>query len=292
MRFDWGPYMDFASIFGVVLGFSSLAFGYTMSGGSIKALGLLSAVIIVVGGTFGAVILSYGMKQLVRMPKLFLQVFLIPKSKASKTIDFLVMLSENARKDGLLSLEKIIESEESKNPIDPLLKRGTMMVIDGMDLEQIREILESDIAIYEQKSKTEISMFETMGGYAPAFGMIGTIVGLIQVLANMESPEQMASSIGVAFITTLYGVILANMAFLPTANKLKIRLNEYILEKEMIIEGICSIRNGINPKMLREKLSSYTQFDDKSGKKEGAGKTDKPAKASGKADKPAKGGKK
>jgi chemotaxis protein MotA len=111
--------------------------------------------------------------------------------------------------------------------------------------------------MFLRKAKADISMFESLAGYAPAYGMIGTIMGLIQVLANMESPEQMASAIAVAFITTLYGVVIANLLCLPTANKLRSRLKSQLMEKEMIVEGICSIRNGQNPKMLREKLSTY-----------------------------------
>jgi chemotaxis protein MotA len=184
----------------------------------------------------------------------------------ANTIDFLVMLSENARREGLLSLEKIIENDQTKERIDPLLKRGAMMVIDGADLEQVRELLENDIYIYEQKTKTEISMFESCAAYAPAYGMIGTIMGLIQVLAYMTSPEAMAAAISVAFITTLYGSLIANVICIPAANKLRVRLEYSATIKEMIIEGICGIRNGDNPKILRERLSPYLVYT-ASGKK-------------------------
>ena len=262
--------MDFASIIGIILGVGSIALGYVMDEGNLAALLLLSAAVIVFGGSFGSVILSYGMNQLKRMPALFFQAFRTPKSKIPKIIDFLVVLSESARKDGLLSLEKIIENEQAKGPIDPLLKRGAMMVIDGTDLEQIRELLENEISLFEQKEKIDISMFESLGGYGPAYGMIATIAGLIRVLANMSSPEQMAESIGVAFTATLYGVVFANAVCLPVANKLTTKLNRYILEKEMIVEGICAIRNGVNPKMLREKLSPYLLFDSKKKRGKGA----------------------
>lgn len=255
--------MDLASVFGVVVGLGSLILGYTMDGGSVKALWLISAFIIVVGGSLGSVALSYGISVLKKLPFLYLQTFAKGKSSFLKTIDYIVMLSENARKDGLLSIEKIIDDKNTKEKeaADPLLKRGMLMVIDGVDLEQIRELLELELYVYEEKSKNEISMFESFAGFAPAYGMIGTIVGLIQVLANMESPEQMTSSIAVAFITTLYGVIIANLICLPAAAKLKGRLQQYLLEKEMIIEGVCAIRDGINPKVLRDKLSIYLQAE-------------------------------
>jgi chemotaxis protein MotA len=190
--------MDFASIIGLILGFSSLVLGYKLSGGNLNSLMLFSAIVIVGGGTLGAVILSFGVKQLRKLPLMLFQAFIPPKSKINKTMDFLVMLSEHARKDGLLSLEKILESEEAKSPIDPLLKRGAMMVIDGADLQQIRELLET-ISTYMNRKTPRRSPCLKRWGLRPAFGMIGTIVGLIQVLANMDSPEQMATSIGVAF---------------------------------------------------------------------------------------------
>lgn len=261
--------MDIASIIGIVIGFGSLALAYTMDGGSLLSLVLLSAFLIVIGGATGAVALSYGMEELKKLPSLIIKVIKPPKSTLSQTIDYIVMLSENARKEGLLSIEKIIEDPNTKAP-DPLLKRGIMMVIDGVDLEQIRDLMETEVSVYEQRSKAEISMFEAYGGFAPTFGMVGTIMGLVKVLSNMESPEEMTSSISIAFIATLYGVASANILFLPIANKLKLRLNQYILEKEMIIEGVCAIRNGINPKMLRDKLSVYLR-DEKEMLKKGKG---------------------
>lgn len=259
--------MDLASVIGLVLGFGLLALGYSIDGGKLMDLWLLSALIITGGGTLGSVIMAYGFSQLKNYFKLFLGVFKKPKSSVPQTIDFLVKLSETARKEGLLSLEKVIYAEEAKQKIDPLLKRGILMVIDGTDQEEIAEQLQTEISVYEQKQKLEITMFDSTAGFAPAFGMVGTIIGLIQVLQNMEDVKALTTAIGVAFITTLYGVVLANSFFVPAANKLRVRLSIYILEKEMIIEGICAIRNGINPKMLRERLSSYLQLDSKRAKK-------------------------
>lgn len=266
-----GTYMDFASIIGIIVGIASLVLGYSMDGGSLRALWLLSALIIVVGGSIGSVAISHGISDLKKMPVLFLSTFKNPKSTFTSTIDFIIMLAENARKDGLLSIEKILDAESSKNNLDPLLNRGMLMVIDGTDLEQIRENLEIDISIFEEKTKAEIATFESFAGYAPAYGMIGTIMGLIQVLANMQSPEKMSAAIAVAFITTLYGVVIANLFCLPVANKLTQRMKLQLMEKDMIIEGVCSIRNGQNPKMLREKLSSYLLLNSKPSNKAAKG---------------------
>jgi len=262
--------MDLFSLLGIFIAAASLIGGYAIDGGNVAALWLLSAFIMVVGGSIGSVCVSYGFAQLKKFPGMLFNLFKQPKSNISNTIDFLVKLSENARKEGILSLEKVIETEEGQGKVDPFLKSGIMMVIDGADLEQIQSFLETDIAVYDQKVKSEIAMFDSMAQYAPAYGMIGTIMGLIQVLANMSSPESMAAAISVAFITTLYGVVIANMLCIPAANKLRIRLDYYQTEKEMIIEGVCGIRNGDNPKMLRERLSPYLVFESKKKlKKEG-----------------------
>lgn len=256
--------MDLTSIIGFILGLGLIAYGYYIDGGDIASLYLLSAILITVGGTIGAVIMSYSFKTLKKLPGLLAEAVISPKSNTKITIDYLVSLSESARKDGLLSLENIISNESPKNKIDPFLKRGILMVVDGTDPEEIDETLQNYIYIYEQDKNINISMLEGAAGYSPAFGMVGTIIGLIQVLkADMSSPEQLTKAIGVAFITTLYGVILANLVFLPVATKLKNRLTFYRLEKEMIIEGVCAIRNGINSRILREKLSSYLQLEGK-----------------------------
>ncbi len=250
--------MDIVSIIGFLVGAGSIVFGYILGGGNIRALWMVSAFIITVGGSIGAVLLAYGFSQVKQFPKLMLEVFIKPKSTVNKTIEYLISLSKMARQNGLLSLEKAVMEDDAKNKTDPFLKRGILMVVDGTDPEKINDILQNDIYVYEQSVGINISMFESMGAYAPAFGMIGTIVGLIQLLAaGMDDPSSLTKAIGVAFITTLYGSLLANMFFLPAANKLRSRLSIYRLEKEMIIEAVCAIRNGVNPRLLQEQLSSY-----------------------------------
>ncbi len=261
--------MDIASIIGITLGFGCLLFGYTMDGGGLGSLVLLSAFIIVIGGSLGSAALSFGIDELKKIPKMIICAFKPPKSNISETIDYIVKLSEIARKDGLLSIEKSINENNMGDKMDPLLYQGMMMVIDGVDLEQIRDTMETEIYIYEEKSKGEIAIFDSLGGYAPTYGMIGTIMGLIKVLANMESAEEMTSSIAVAFTATLYGVVSANVIYIPIASKLKLRLKQSLLEKEMIVEGVCSIRNGMNSKMLRDKLTIYILEVAKSKKNSG-----------------------
>ncbi len=276
--------MDIFSIIGFVVSAGSIVLGYAMTGGNVRALWMVSALVITAGGSVGAVLLAYGFNQVKQFPKLMLEVFLSPKSTVGKTIEYLVTLSKTARQSGLLSLEKAITEDDTKKKVDPFLKRGILMVVDGTDPEKINDILQNDIYVYEQSRGIDISMFESMGSYAPAFGMIGTIVGLIQLLsAGMDDPSALTKAIGVAFITTLYGSLLANMFFLPAANKLRSRLSVYRLEKEMIIEAVCAIRNGINPRLLQEQLSSYMVLTSskKARKSQAAGQAERAAEASG-----------
>lgn len=254
--------MDLMTILGFVIGFGSIFGGYMMDGGKLQSLWTLSAFIITIGGSIGALFTAYGPRNLAMMPKMMGEIFINPKSTIAGTIDYLVLLATKARQGGLLSLEKEIDTSGAS--VDPFIKRGVLMVVDGTDPDKIREVLENDIYIYETDRSTAISMFESFGAFAPAFGMVGTIVGLIMTLAaGMSNPDAVTQAIAVAFITTLYGVVLANSFFNPAATKLRNRMSMYRLEKEMIIEAVCAIRNGINPRMLQEQLSSYYMLDSK-----------------------------
>lgn len=256
--------MDFASIIGIIAGIGLVLLGYSMSGGIIGALWIPSAAVIVLGGCFGSLLVSYNFNYLKKLPKLLLEVYIKPKSTINQTIEYLISLSQTAKQNGLLSLEKIVYESEEKKKIDPFLKRGVLSVVDGTDPEKINEIMQNEIYVYEQDRNVLISMFDSLSAFAPAFGMAGTIIGMIQMLtAGIDDPNQLTKAIGVAFITTLYGVILANSVFIPSATKLRARLAVHRLEKEMIIDAVCAIRNGINPRMLREQLTSYMILDTK-----------------------------
>jgi chemotaxis protein MotA len=268
--------MDFTSIFGVIAGIGLVLYGYSMDGGIVSALWLPSAVVIVVGGCLGSVFVSYGFETLKKFPKMCLEIFKAPKSTVNKTIEYLVSLSEIAKQSGLLNLEKSVMVDNPKNGVDPFIKKAVLCVVDGTDPEKISEILQTEIYVYEQDKATAIAMFDSCAAFAPAYGMIGTIVGMIQMLSQgMDDPNQLTKAIGVAFITTLYGSLLANLLFVPIASKLRSRLANYRMEKEMIIEAVCAIRNGVNPKMLREQLSSYSILDTKAKKSAKAAKAAK-----------------
>jgi chemotaxis protein MotA len=247
--------MDIASILGIIVGFGGIATGYLMDNGKLSALWMLSAFITVVGGSFGALMVSYPLSEVLKLPKLFVELIITPKSNIGSTIENLVQLATKARQGGLLSLEKEINSNDRA---DPFIKHGVLMVVDGTDAEKINDILQNDIYIDESSRLSTISMLDALGGFTPAFGMIATIVGLIMCLtAGTESPDEMTRAIGGAFTATFYGVLLANLFFLPAASKLKNRAALSRFEKEMVIEAVCAIRNGVNPRLLQEQLSSY-----------------------------------
>jgi chemotaxis protein MotA len=187
----------------------------------------------------------------------FLEAFTSPKRKTDKIIEFLVSMAEAARRDGVLCLEDMIRADENKDLVDPYIEHGIMMVVDGSQAEEIRDALENELSVYEQKKKLIASMFESAGGFSPTMGIIGTVMGLVQVLSHMSAPEELAHSIAVAFIATLYGVCFANLVYLPIAAKLKLKIKYNRMEKDMIIDGICAIRNGDNPRILRERISVY-----------------------------------
>ena len=248
--------MDIVSLIGIIVGLGGILASFMYDGGNPAKLINVSAIMIAIFGPYGALCVGYGINQVKHFPKLLGEVFKKPKSSVSKTLETLVELSETARKDGLLSLEKVVESEENKK-MDPFLKRGILMVTDATDPQEITDALENEIYIFEQTRNQEITMFDTLAGFGPAFGMVGTLMGLVRVLGSMSSQETMVKGISTAFLATFFGVLLANLLYTPAARKLKIHLSEYRLEKEMIIEGVCAIRNGVNPRTLRERLTPY-----------------------------------
>jgi len=151
---------------------------------------------------------------------------------------------------------------------DPMIVRGILLLMQGFAEDALLAILDQELYIFDQIKKKEISMFEAAGGYSPTMGIIGTVMGLIQVLANMSTPDELAKSIAVAFVATLYGVMMANILYLPIANKLKLMYKLARIDKQLIIDGVISINNGYSPMEIKERLSSYLQYDVKPSKKQ------------------------
>lgn len=260
--------MDLSTILGIVVGFGMLITGFVMEGGEVGALFLLSPAIIVFGGTLGALMISFTMKDIQSIPRLLKDSMTLHQSNEDTLIKEFEKLSEISRKEGLLSLENAIAGEEA-NQFDPMLKKGIRMVVDGTDLEFVKNMFETEMYVKEQVKKNEAAIFEAAGGYSPTLGIIGTVMGLVHVLGNLTSPEALSKSIAGAFIATLYGVCFANLVYLPIANKLKLKMKQARLEKELIMEGVLSIQAGENPTIIREKLSAFRTNQSKQAANEG-----------------------
>ena len=246
--------MDLTSIIGLVLGAVLIVNGITI--GKLGNFWDVGSIAIVVGGTFAAVIASYPLSMLKKMPKAL--TLLIGKNKydTQKCIDTLVEFAQIARKSGLLALE-----EKANEIKDPFFKQSVLSVVDAMEASKLRGMLDNELEFMSDRHEEVAAMFDKAAAYGPAFGMIGTLVGLINMLKSMNLSGDGASSLGqdmsVALITTFYGSLLANLIMTPIAKKLRVKNDEELLYKQIIIEGVISIQEGDNPKFLREKLVSF-----------------------------------
>ncbi len=240
------------------MGISSLIVAFVLEGGSVASLIGVSAGIIVLGGTIGATMISYPKKDIAKVPKLIGRAFKEETIDYKGIINYFLDLSQHARSNGLLSLEANIQSEEI-NKYDPILKESLELVVDGIDIELIKETMENRIYIQDRSLKREAAIFESAGGYSPTMGIIGTVMGLVHVLGNLDKPETLGPSIAVAFIATLYGVGLANLFWLPIAEKLKNKAQAITTAREMMLEGCLSLHTGENPKIIEKKLMTFLE---------------------------------
>lgn len=244
--------MNIATLIGLVLGIGALLIAEMMDGGSPASLANISAFIIVFGGTFGAALVSFPMKAMANLPSLIGKAMKEPKSDPAALVSLFVTLAEKARREGLLSLEEDVQAID-----DAFVKKGLLLVVDGTDPELVRTIMEAEVESLEKRHEDGYGILEAMGGYAPTMGIIGTVMGLVRVLANMSSPDELARSISVAFIATLYGVSSANLLWLPLATKLKGQSGAETFMRWLVIEGILSVQAGDNPRLVKEKLESF-----------------------------------
>jgi chemotaxis protein MotA len=244
--------MDPATLIGIVLAVASLLFMMIMEGSSPMAIVLLPAMVLVFGGTFGAAIAGSSMADVKKVGGWFKQALLPAKvPPITDRIQTLVTLAEKARKEGLLALEAQVKAID-----DPFLKRGLQMGIDGTDPEELRTVLEGEIAAKKAEDKVGAKFFTAMGGYAPTIGIIGTVVGLIHVLENLDAPETLGPLIAGAFVATLWGVLSANLFWLPMGAKIT-RISELqAAQMELLVEGITEIQAGTSPRAVRQKLTS------------------------------------
>ncbi|HEY3330507.1 MAG TPA: flagellar motor protein [Capsulimonadaceae bacterium] len=244
--------MDLATILGFLIAWGAFFGSVLMEGGDLAAFANPSAIVLVFGGTFGATLMSFPLAQIMKLPAIIKCAFIGQPTDLAKTIQILVSFAERARREGLLALE-----EEARGIDDPFLQKGVQLAVDGTDPELVRAILETEIAYVQERHALGASIFGTMGGFAPTLGVIGTVAGLVHMLANLSDPGSMGPAIAAAFIATLYGVSSANLLFLPLAGKLKSRSAGEILLREIMLEGILSIQAGDNPRVVEEKLKAF-----------------------------------
>lgn len=250
--------MDILTILGLLLGFGAIIGGMILEGGKLHSITQLTAAIIVLGGTIGAVMVNYPLSDFMSALKNAKLVLFNHKIDSVKTIKLLSELSATARKDGLLALESSIKKID-----DPFLKKGLQLVVDGAEPKLTREILEIEIQYGEEYKSTSAKVFESAGGYAPTIGIIGAVLGLIHVMENLADPSKLGAGIAVAFVATVYGVTTANLMWLPMAGKIKSKVREEIIYKEMIIEGLIALSEGENPRRVEEKLEGFLRDSQK-----------------------------
>ena len=225
--------MDLATLIGLVLAWGAFLGSILIEGGDLSALLNPSAALLVFGGTLGASMICFPLSTVTSLPGIVKNAFLSKKEDVGHLIKTLVGYAEKARREGLLALEDEVQKMD-----DPFLKKGIQLAIDGTDPELVREIMETDIQFLGTRHHEGANLFGTMGGFAPTLGVIGTVSGLVHMLANLSDPGSMGPSIAAAFIATLYGVCSANLLFLPLGNKLKAISHEEVLVREIIMEGI------------------------------------------------------
>jgi len=243
---------DVVSLLGLLVAVASILGGLMLEGGKLKDILQLTAAMIVLGGTAGAVMVSTPGRVLGGALRRFIQVFRDSAPDMNAAIAEVVHFATKARKSGLVSLEN-----EAATVTDPFLKKALMLAVDGTDLSELRGMLELEMEVEERHAEAEAKVFEAAGGYAPTIGIIGAVLGLIQVMKNLANIDEVGHGIAVAFVATVYGVASANLLFLPAAAKIKARAHAAAYRRELILEAACGIVEGLNPKLLATKLEAF-----------------------------------
>lgn len=246
--------MDILSLLGILIGFAAIVGGNAMEGGHLSGLLNAPAAVIVIGGTVGATMLQTPMHTFLHSFTILRWIIFPPNSNMRDRISKIIGWSMTARKEGLLGLEALTDNET-----DDFARKGLQLLVDGGEPETIRSILEVDLISQEDRDLQASKVFEAMGGYSPTIGIIGAVMGLIHVMGNLADPSKLGSGIATAFVATIYGVGVANLLFLPIANKLKTAIKANSNQREMIIEGLIAIADGENPRTIELKLEGYVQ---------------------------------
>jgi chemotaxis protein MotA len=243
---------DLSTLAGIGLALAGLIGGLLLERGSIQDIAQITAAMIVLGGTFGAVLVTTPLHVVLRAVRGLGDVFFDSAQPHSVVIDNLIWFASKARREGIVSLER-----EAESIPDPFLRKALSLAVDGTDLQEVRKMMEIDIVQNELAHEAEAKVWESAGGYAPTIGIIGAVMGLIQVMKHLDDMKEVGHGIAVAFVATVYGVGSANIFFLPAANKLRAKLREAVALEEMVLEGVAAIVEGLNPTLIRLKLESF-----------------------------------
>lgn len=256
--------MDTSSVGGIILALLGILAGLLIEGGHIDQVLQPTAAMIVFGGTFGAVLLQYPLSTVIEAVRRLVHVFFSKKDTGRATLEQIVGFANKARRSGIVSLDQDLDSIK-----DPFLRQAVMLAVDGTEPAELRAIMELQLDNQSESEEKIPAVFESAGGFSPTIGIIGAVIGLIQVMQHLDHISEVGRGIAVAFVATIYGVAAANLFFLPAAGKLKIRVRQQQQLKEMAVEGIVSILEGMNPHFLEIKLQSYLTTSAKSSKKKG-----------------------
>ena len=244
--------MDLSTFLGLIIAAAGLLGGLILEGGNIFQILKPTAAMIVLGGTIGAVMVSFPLSTFLAALKGFIQVFFPKAPKPGPLIEQMIEFAKKARKDGIISLEG-----DAKNIKEPFLQKALMMAIDGADPKELRETLELQLHYMDEHESVIPKVWEGAGGFAPTIGIIGAVMGLIQVMQHLDNIEEVGHGIATAFVATIYGVGFSNILFLPSAGKLALLHKKEMVLREMIVDGIILIIEGVNPKVMKDKLMGF-----------------------------------
>ena len=254
--------MEITTIGGIFAGLGLVVFGIVLSGDICSFIDIPS-IVIVFGGVIASTVVSFPLKQLKSLVKVMGKAFKKSEIDLNNDIDLIIDLAQKARREGLLALEDAVDKIDNE-----FLKKGGRLLVDGCDPELIKSIMEAELDFLQERHAQGRAMLDTMSAFAPAFGMIGTLIGLINMLKNLSDTDALGPNMSVALVTTFYGVMIANLICTPLSKKLKARSSKEYYQKQMFLEGLLSIQDGENPRIIREKLSAFLAPSELTGEKE------------------------
>lgn len=250
--------MDSSSLLGLLLGIAAVAGGNFLEGGKLGTVFQATAALIVLGGTFGATLLSFPLRDIFSAISSLREVFSQKKVEAEPLITSIIEYSVIVRRDGLMALNRELPQIDNG-----FLRKALGLAIDGMGIKALRETMEQENNTYEMKKRRIARVYETAGGFSPTIGIIGAVLGLIHVMDNLSDPSLLGSGIAVAFVATIYGVGLANLILLPISKKLINKMNHELIVRDLLLEGVIGIESGINPYYLEEKLRAFLELENR-----------------------------